>query len=138
MGLESVGRVLLALIQTAGSATESPPPRELSSQASEAVAMVDPDSLRAGLQDMLVLAAKSAREDEASALDSAARLAKVLAQTWGDSFPLRTVALFTAWPPARRGAKLAADSLRRAGNEALSRECPEAALALLLLRLIQA
>ena len=62
------------------------------------------------------------------ALASANRLAGAIALEHRDSFPLREVIRFARWSPAERGAKVAVDSLRRAGNAALGRDGFGAAL----------
>ncbi|HYC30887.1 MAG TPA: CHAT domain-containing protein, partial [Gemmatimonadales bacterium] len=49
---------------------------------------------------------------------------------WRDSFLLRQVDGFAAWPPARRESRLVADSLRREGNAAYGRDGPAAASAI--------
>src|SRR2546428_172706 len=50
------------------------------------------------------------------------------AEAWGDSFPLRQVARFASWSPEERVAKVAADSIRRAGNAALGRSGADSAI----------
>jgi CHAT domain-containing protein len=55
------------------------------------------------------------------ALATAARLAEVIAAEHGDSFPLRQVAQFSSWSVRQRRSKVTVDSLRRAGNAAMSR-----------------
>ncbi|HEX5819719.1 MAG TPA: tetratricopeptide repeat protein, partial [Gemmatimonadales bacterium] len=66
---------------------------------------------------------RSATGDAAGdrALAGANRLAGAIAVEHRDSFPLREVMRFASWSPAERGAKVAVDSLRRAGNSALGR-----------------
>jgi len=54
-----------------------------------------------------------------SRIADARQLASALADTWSDSFPLDQVTRFERMSPAQRRAKLAADSIRRAGNAAL-------------------
>ncbi len=58
------------------------------------------------------------------------RLAVAYALAWRDSFFLREVDRFAAWPGERRAAKVRADSVRRAGVSAYSRDGPQAAIAL--------
>ena len=84
-----------------------------------------PDEARDALHRLFVLAADSA---PAAPLAAATRLAQAYAAAWRDSFLLRQVARFAAWSPAERAAKLAADSLRRAGNAALGHAGVDAAL----------
>jgi signal transduction histidine kinase len=73
---------------------------------------------------------RTAKGDAAGdqALASANRLAGLIAMEHRDSFPLREVMRFARWSPAERGAKVAVDSLRRAGNAALGRDGFDAAL----------
>jgi CHAT domain-containing protein len=61
-------------------------------------------------------------------LDGAARIAAAYAIAWRDSFLLREVARFTAWPPSRRAAKVTVDSMRRAGIKAFGADGPRAAV----------
>src|SRR5256886_7206413 len=63
-------------------------------------------------------------------LDGAARIAAAYATAWRDSFLVREVARFAAWSPARRAAKVAVDSMRRAGIKAFSADGPRAAVVL--------
>ncbi len=123
-------RVLLVLTQGVGGSSVIN-----SAGASPARPMViqtgmDPDSARARIQRLLAQAASSSGASAAGALDSAAHIARSLARTWGDSFPLRTVGRFAGWSLPQRRGKVRADSLRLAGNEAFTREGPEAALTL--------
>ena len=53
-----------------------------------------------------------------AALDAAERLAGAIAIAWRDSFPLRQVARFRSLSPTDRQATIAADSVRRAGDDA--------------------
>src|SRR5881296_72026 len=46
-------------------------------------------------------------------LDAAGKIAAAYAIAWRDSFLVREVARFAAWPPARRAAKVAVDTIRR-------------------------
>lgn len=61
-------------------------------------------------------------------LASAGRLASAHAEAWQDSFLVREVARFAAWPSGNRASKLAADSVRRAGNAAFGSEGTRAAI----------
>lgn len=60
----------------------------------------------------------------------AGRLAAAYAVAWRDSFLVREVERFASWPAERRAAKLAADSVRRAGIAAYSRDGAQAAIAI--------
>src|SRR6266699_2222300 len=61
-------------------------------------------------------------------LDAAGKIAAAYALAWRDSFLVREVARFVAWPAARRSAKVAVDSMRRVGIKAFGAEGPHAAL----------
>src|SRR5258705_398797 len=63
-------------------------------------------------------------------LDAAGTIAAAYALAWRDSFLVREVARFAAWPAARRSTKLAVDSMRRAGIKAFGAEGPRAAVVL--------
>lgn len=63
-------------------------------------------------------------------LTLAGQLAAAHAVAWQDSFLLREVARFVAWPPELRAAKLAIDSLRRAGVAAYGSDGADAAIAI--------
>jgi hypothetical protein len=78
-----------------------------------------PDDLRESLRRLFAVAA--AETQPAERLTAAERLARAYAVAWRDSFLVRQVARFEAWPLADRRAKVAADSIRRAGNDALGR-----------------
>ncbi len=80
-----------------------------------------PDQLRTELRDLLVAAAESV-DSAGHYLTLARRLADAYAAAWRDSFFVREIARFAAWSPAQRRVKIAADSLRLAGNAALGRQ----------------
>ena len=63
-------------------------------------------------------------------LDAAARIAAAYALAWRDSFLVREVTRFATWPATRRSAKLAVDSMRRAGIKVFGRDGPRAAVVL--------
>ncbi|MGH7671377.1 MAG: tetratricopeptide repeat protein, partial [Gemmatimonadales bacterium] len=63
-------------------------------------------------------------------LDAASRIAAAYAVAWRDSFLVREVARFAAWPADRRSAKLWVDSVRRAGIAAFGQDGPSAAVIL--------
>jgi CHAT domain-containing protein len=63
-------------------------------------------------------------------LDAAGRIAAAYALAWRDSFLVREVARFTGWPAPRRSAKLAVDSMRRAGIKTFGGDGPHAAVVL--------
>src|SRR3989454_3954476 len=62
-------------------------------------------------------------------LDAAARIAAAYAIAWRDSFLVREVARFAAWPADRRSAKVWVDSVRRAGITVFGRDGPGTAVA---------
>ncbi|HEV8150345.1 MAG TPA: tetratricopeptide repeat protein, partial [Gemmatimonadales bacterium] len=76
--------------------------------------------------------------NSAEDLTVARRLAAAYALAWRDSFPLREVARFAAWPRERRAAKLGADSVRRVGVAAFGRDGPAAAIAIWRRALVRA
>src|SRR6266566_4447594 len=61
-------------------------------------------------------------------LDAAGKIAAAYALAWRDSFLVREVARFAAWPAARRSVKVAVDSMRRAGIKAFGADGPHAAV----------
>src|SRR6266576_4487555 len=61
-------------------------------------------------------------------LDAAGKIAAAYAIAWRDSFLVREVARFVAWPPPRRSVKVAVDSMRRAGIKAFGADGPHAAV----------
>src|SRR5213596_1518094 len=63
-------------------------------------------------------------------LDAAGKIAAAYAVAWRDSFLVREVARFAAWPAARRSVKVAVDSMRRAGIKAFGGDGPHAAVVL--------
>src|SRR5207249_3204712 len=63
-------------------------------------------------------------------LTAAGQLAAACAVAWRDSFLVREVARFAAWPPDRRASKLWVDSVRRAGITAYGRDGALAAIAI--------
>jgi len=81
-----------------------------------------PDETREALRHLLADAAAGA------SLAALERLAGAYAVAWGDSFFVRQVARFQSLSPSDRQAKVAADSIRRAGNAALGRSGVNAAM----------
>src|SRR3989454_3631756 len=61
-------------------------------------------------------------------LDAAGKIAAAYAVAWRDSFLVREVARFVAWPADRRSAKVWVDSVRRVGITAFGRDGPGAAV----------
>jgi CHAT domain-containing protein len=91
-----------------------------------AVAHDRPDQVREALRRLAILGA--ADTQPAEHLGAAARLATAYAVAWRDSFFVRQVARFVAWSGPERREKVAADSLRLAGNDALGRSGVDAAM----------
>ena len=61
-------------------------------------------------------------------LEAAGKIAAAYAVAWRDSFLVREVARFAAWPADRRSAKVWVDSVRRVGITAFGRDGPGAAV----------
>src|SRR5438874_10194262 len=61
-------------------------------------------------------------------LDAAGKIAAAYAVAWRDSFLVREVVRFAAWPAVRQSAKVAVDSMRRAGIRAFGADGPHAAV----------
>lgn len=128
--------VALGLLAVAVSVDAQPPAlsrlRSLATADSGAglIALVrdQPDAARELLRQMLVDAARNVSAE--STLIVARRLAGAYAAAWNDSFPLAQVTRFVAMTPRERDAKIAADSVRRAGNAALGQRGVRSALAL--------
>jgi CHAT domain-containing protein len=91
-----------------------------------AAARANVDAIRDSLRRTLIATAGDAQP--AAGLAIARHLAEALAAAWNDSFPMRQVERFEAWPIADRRIKARADSLRAAGNRALARNGLAAAL----------
>lgn len=89
-----------------------------------------PDDARRALSDLLERATAPDTGLASANLASAERLARAYVLTWADSFPLRQVARFASWSSTQRRAKVAVDSVRRAGNVALGHLGAPAAIGL--------
>jgi len=87
-----------------------------------------PDSARMTFTHLLRLAGTAGTDARASHLAAAHRLALAYADAWSDSFYVRQLSCFEAWSPRQRLTKVAADSLRIAGNAALGTSGAAAAL----------
>jgi CHAT domain-containing protein len=111
--------------------SEGKPVLRLVDSAMLAQAREQPDSLRASLSRSFVAATLAANERElTAALRRARSLASAYASAWNDSFLVRQVVRFESLPPARRKVRVLADSLRLAGNAALTRDGVPSAMAL--------
>lgn len=86
-----------------------------------------PLAVREAIADALVRAVRDRTDD---ALTAAGDLAAAYALAWNDSFLVREVARFRAWPYERRSAKVRADSLRLAGVTVYGESGPQAAVAI--------
>ena len=78
----------------------------------------------------LIDQAGRARSGTDSLIGLARRLARTYAATWSDSFPAANLERFERMSPAQRAAKVAADSVRLAGNSASTRQRLSAAMTL--------
>jgi CHAT domain-containing protein/tetratricopeptide (TPR) repeat protein len=97
-----------------------------SDSALAALAHGNPDELREMLRRLLISAAFDSTPD--APLAAARRLATAYSVAWRDTFLLSRVELFSSWTRSQRQVSVAADSLRRAGNDALGRLGVAAAL----------
>jgi len=89
-----------------------------------------PDDARELVRLLLIDASRSEARRTDSVLVLANRVSGAFAAAWEDSFLVAQVARFARMNPAQRAAKIAADSIRRAGNDALGRHGVYAALAI--------
>lgn len=89
-----------------------------------------PDDSRELVRRLLVEAGAARAPRGDAALVLASRVASAYAAAWVDSFPLAQIARFTRMRPEERAAKIAADSVRRAGNAALARNGVDSAVRL--------
>src|SRR3989441_7914385 len=85
-----------------------------------------PNDVRDALRRLFIQAAND--PSDTIPLIISGRLVKAYTLAWRDSFLLRQVAWFAARSPSERRSKVRGDSLRRAGNDALSRVGVQAAL----------
>ena len=86
-----------------------------------------PDDARTALRQLLAGAARTG-DSASSALAAAERLASTFVVAWRDSFQIRQVTRFRALSSADRTTRVAADSLRLAGNEVFGRVGVDAAM----------
>jgi len=124
-----ISTMSLPFIFITGALTQSPGPGDLQTLARDGPdsVLVDrarqrPDDAREALRRLLMETAGGA------SLVPAERLAGAYAVAWSDSFFVRQVTRFRSLSHADRLAKLAADSVRRAGNEALGQRGIDAAM----------
>jgi CHAT domain-containing protein/Tfp pilus assembly protein PilF len=89
-----------------------------------------PDDSREVVRLLLVEAGRRRAAGADSAFALARRVGRAYAAAWEDSFPLAQVTRFARMDARERLAKLASDSVRRAGNAAQGRAGVEAALTL--------
>jgi CHAT domain-containing protein/Tfp pilus assembly protein PilF len=80
-----------------------------------------PDDSREVVRLLLIEAGRRRAESADSVLALARRVGSAYASAWEDSFPLTQVTRFARMDARRRAAKLASDSIRRAGNAAQGR-----------------
>jgi len=124
-----LGSAMLSLVSPAATA-----PREAVS-AGDTIAVArarqQPDSVREALFTAFAATVSSDTErDRSTHLLRARRLAASYAVAWADSFFVRQVARFEALSPRQRAKRVLIDSLRRAGNAAMTDEGIPAAMAL--------
>ena len=89
-----------------------------------------PDDSREVVRLLLIEAGRRRPESADSVLALARRVGSAYATAWEDSFPLTQVTRFARMNARTRAAKLASDSVRRAGNAAQGRGGVDAALTL--------
>ena len=115
-----IGTSALALLLLLGrSAAPHRVPNPMPDSALVAAARANVDAIRDSLRRTLIETASDSQP--AAGLAIARHLAEALAAAWNDSFPMRQVKRFEAWPIADRRIKASADSLRAAGNRTLGR-----------------
>ena len=119
----------LVLLASAGEAPAQAPDR--ASADLTPFARERPDSVREVFRRRIA-GSVAARSETARAAELAAarRLANAYAAAWNDSLFIEELARFERRPPRQRAAKVAADSLRRAGFENFPRDGPAAAMRL--------
>ena len=128
--LLSSGIALLLQISTLGIAS-----RVRAQEQAESVlitsARQQPDSARVAIARLLALSISQPADSLRLKNVTAARdIARAYATAWQDSFFVRQTAAFEHWNPGQRTTKVAVDSLRRAGNDALGRAGVPSALRL--------
>lgn len=104
--------------------------RRLSDSALVLAVRSRPLEVREALTATLALAVNGAAAAREAELAVAHRLAVAYAAAWHDEYLLREVTRFAAWPPERQASKVRADSIRRAGVVAYSRDGAAAAIAI--------
>ena len=120
--MTAFGPLLLTALVTQSPAADSL--RSLAVRLPESALVVETRSRPLAVREAVT---EALRRDE---LAEASKLAAAYAVAWQDSFLVREVARFAAWPPERRTGKLWADSVRRAGIAAFARDGPSAAIAI--------
>lgn len=132
-----VAAALLALVVVSSAHAQHPhvgPLRTLAVR-NDAAALIGavrqhPDDSRELVRLLLAEAGQARAPNASAALALAQRVSGAYAAAWNDSFPLAQVARFARMTQEHRVAKIAADSVRRAGNSALGRGGVTAALIL--------
>ena len=88
-----------------------------------------PNATRTALAQLFeIWAAPGPSIDVAAHAAAARELALAYSEAWRDSFLLKQVALFESWSPKQRRTKVSADSIRKAGNQALQHSGIDAAM----------
>jgi len=120
-GLAGAALLLQAATFPPGLAVERLPMRDADSVVVPSVAQ-QPDSARIRITRLLAVSVSQTSDSaRATTLTAAREIARAYAAHWNDSFLVRQVAAFERWSRGQRATKVAADSLRRAGNDALGR-----------------
>ena len=128
--LLSIGIALLLQTPTSGIASRALAQQEVDSVLVTS-ARQQPDSARAAISRLLALSITPTPDSLGTKnLAAAHDIARAYATAWQDSFLVRQVTAFEHWSRDQRATKIAADSLRRAGNDALGRAGAPSALRL--------
>jgi tetratricopeptide (TPR) repeat protein len=129
--------VLAAIGLATGLPAQQPPTERIRALAvrDDPVSLIDvvrdyPDDSREVVRLLLIEAGKRRAGNADSALALARRVGRAYAAAWEDSFPLAQVTRFARMDARERAAKLASDSVRRAGNAAQGRAGVESAIRL--------
>ena len=132
IGLRSLWPVVAFAVSIEG---QAPPVHAMPLSDGDSIALAltireRPADARQQLGDLLMQAGRAHGPAADSILRYIRTFAAMYATTWNDSFAVSNVARFERMTPTQRAAKVAADSLRRAGNAALGNRGVAAAIAL--------
>lgn len=119
--LLSAGMILLLQTSTPRAASYAPTRQDADSVLITS-ALQQPDSTRAAIARFLTRSLSQTTDSLVAKNMTAARdIARAYATAWQDSFLVRQVEAFEGWSHSERRTKIAADSLRLAGNDAFGR-----------------